>query len=232
MPTINLAGQVMHVSRGVRRVLEQDGLEANATDAAQCVIDRGSGVAVLLPDELVLVADGDVMHVPLIDIVALDGRTISTDEGPLPITSWSYPRQRDTFMRAVAAASGKEWTNEPGGEPLVPPKPPPVPITTTQTFPGRDVAAVLGVVSGASVMARNAFSDFGSDLKSVVGGNLGGIERGVERSRAEADERLQQAARQLGADAVIAVQLTMETVSDKAQMVMLMGTAVRFADPG
>lgn len=52
----------------------------------------------------------------------------------------------------------------------------------------------------------------------------------MRRPRVDADERLQQAARELGADAVIAVQLSMQTVADKAQMVMLMGTAVRFAE--
>ena len=68
-------------------------------------------------------------------------------------------------------------------------------MTTTPTIPGREIVAPITVVSGACVMSRNALSDFGSDLASIGGGQLGGIEKAVESARLVAMQRLEAAAR-------------------------------------
>jgi uncharacterized protein YbjQ (UPF0145 family) len=101
-----------------------------------------------------------------------------------------------------------------------------LPMTTTPNLPGREIDEALTVVSGSCVMSRNALSDFGSDFKSSFGGTLGGIERAVESARQLAMERLERAAKDVGADAVVGIDMTVQTVSDKAQLVMLLGTAV------
>jgi uncharacterized protein YbjQ (UPF0145 family) len=105
-----------------------------------------------------------------------------------------------------------------------------MPMSTTPDLPGRQIDYALALVSGACVMSRGAFSDLGSDLKSVGGGTLGGIEKAVEAARATAQSRLEEAARRIGADAVVGIDLTVQTVADKAQLVMLMGTAVQLRD--
>jgi uncharacterized protein YbjQ (UPF0145 family) len=105
-------------------------------------------------------------------------------------------------------------------------------LTTTPSIEGRSITQVLGVVSGSCVMSRNSFSDFGSEVKSSVGGRLGGIEKAVRNSQVAALEDLEREAHGLGADAVIGIQLSVQTVADKAQLVMLMGTAVLLADAG
>ena len=99
-------------------------------------------------------------------------------------------------------------------------------MTTTPDVPGRVVESVITVVSGACVMSRNVFSDFGSDATSIVGGALGGIEKAIETARRTALSRLEEAAEAFGADAVIGIDTSVQTVSDKAQLVMLTGTAV------
>jgi uncharacterized protein YbjQ (UPF0145 family) len=101
-----------------------------------------------------------------------------------------------------------------------------LPMATTPDLPGREIERALTLVSGSCVMSRNAFSDIGSDFKSGFGGTLGGIEKAIESARATAQQRLEEAAQSLDADAVVGIDLTVQTVTDKAQLVMLMGTAV------
>lgn len=103
-------------------------------------------------------------------------------------------------------------------------------VTTTPSIEGRSITQVLGVVSGSCVMSRNSFSDFGSEVKSGFGGRLGGIEKAVRMSQVAALEDLERQAHGLGADAVVGIQLSVQTVADKAQLVMLMGTAVLLED--
>jgi uncharacterized protein YbjQ (UPF0145 family) len=102
-------------------------------------------------------------------------------------------------------------------------------VTTTPTIEGRSISEVLGVVSGSCVISRNRFSDVGSDLKSEIGGRLIGVEKAVRSSQVTALEELEREAHGLGADAVVGIQLSVQTVADKAQLVMLMGTAVLLA---
>jgi uncharacterized protein YbjQ (UPF0145 family) len=48
----------------------------------------------------------------------------------------------------------------------------------------------------------------------------------MESARETALDRLAQAARDLGAHAVVGVDLSVQTVADEAQLVLLLGTAV------
>ena len=99
-------------------------------------------------------------------------------------------------------------------------------VVTLGEVPGRAVVAVHGLVTGHAVVSRNALSDKGADLKSVVGGRLAGIEPAIDRAIAEADRRIRLAATARGADTVLATQVGLASVSDKAQAVIISGTAV------
>ena len=105
-----------------------------------------------------------------------------------------------------------------------------LPISTLDELHGHRIAAQLGVVTGFAVMSRNVFSDAGSDLQSAFGGRLGGIEQAIRTGHEAAERSLSQQARRLGADAVVGVRVSVETVADKAQMVLLAGTAVTLAE--
>ena len=65
------------------------------------------------------------------------------------------------------------------------------------------------------MLSRNFISDFGSDLKNVLGGSLGGMETAVETAFGSAQESLSRKASALGTDAVIGLQLQLESVSDR-----------------
>ena len=104
---------------------------------------------------------------------------------------------------------------------------PPVPLLTIPHVPGREIVEVRGLVSACTVMSRHVFSDIGSDFRSIGGGNLGGIERAIGDAIEQARQRLYVQAYLAGADTVIGVSVGLETVADKAQAVVITGTAVR-----
>jgi uncharacterized protein YbjQ (UPF0145 family) len=48
-------------------------------------------------------------------------------------------------------------------------------ITTMNDVPGHEITDVYGEVFGLTVRSRNAFSQFGAGLKSMLGGELKGM---------------------------------------------------------
>ncbi len=102
-------------------------------------------------------------------------------------------------------------------------------MSTTPTIANREIREVVGVISGSCVMSRNMWSDANSNISSAFGGRLGGIELAVRNAQIAAEEHIQEAARELGADAVVGIVMSVQTVADKAQLVILMGTAVELA---
>lgn len=104
-----------------------------------------------------------------------------------------------------------------------------LPLLTISEVPGRVVTQSLGLVTATCVMSRGYFSDVGSDLKSVFGGNLAGMEKAIAQAVADARSKLERSARELGADAVVGVSIDIAAVADKAEAVLAAGTAVRTA---
>jgi uncharacterized protein YbjQ (UPF0145 family) len=49
-------------------------------------------------------------------------------------------------------------------------------ITTMNDLPGYEIEEVLGEVFGLTVRARNVGAQFGASLKSLVGGELSGVD--------------------------------------------------------
>ena len=104
---------------------------------------------------------------------------------------------------------------------------PAVPLLTLPSFPGREVVEVLGHVMAHPVMSRDFLSDAGSDLASTFGGRLEGMETAISLAAEEARRQLHEQAARVGADAVIGLAVSVESVSAKAQAVLMSGTAVR-----
>ena len=78
-------------------------------------------------------------------------------------------------------------------------------IATTNDVPGYEIEEVLGEVFGLTVRSRNAFSQMGAGLKSIVGGELKGMTKNLESSRQEVIDRLAEAATARGGNAVLAM---------------------------
>ena len=102
-------------------------------------------------------------------------------------------------------------------------------ITTTDQVEGRRVIDYLGVVTGEAIIGVNVFRDFFAGIRDIVGGRSGGYQNALREAREHAMADMQDAAKRLGADAVVGVDLDYEVLGKENGMLMVSinGTAVR-----
>ena len=100
-------------------------------------------------------------------------------------------------------------------------------IVTTNDLPGYRIDAVLGEVFGLTVRSRNAFSQFGAGLKSIVGGELRGMTTALTDSRNQVMQRLIDEAAARGANAILAMRFDTSEMGGVWTEVCAYGTAVR-----
>jgi len=101
-------------------------------------------------------------------------------------------------------------------------------ISTTPVLDGRKVVQYLGLVSGEAILGANVFRDMFASIRDIVGGRSAGYERELRKAKDIALEEMTSEATQLGANAVIGVDLDYETVGQGGSMLMVSasGTAV------
>src|SRR4051812_48971747 len=100
-------------------------------------------------------------------------------------------------------------------------------IVTTNEIPGYEVVEVYGEVCGLIVRARNAFSNIGAGFRTIFGGEAKGYTTLLLDSRSQAIDRLKDAAREVGANAVVAMRFDCNEIADIMSEVAAYGTAVR-----
>jgi uncharacterized protein YbjQ (UPF0145 family) len=102
-------------------------------------------------------------------------------------------------------------------------------ITTTSNIQGRDVQ-YIGLVSGEAILGANIFKDFFAGIRDIVGGRSAAYEGELRKAKDIAIAEMTQQAAQLGANAVIGVDLDYETIQigngGGMMMVSASGTAV------
>ena len=86
----------------------------------------------------------------------------------------------------------------------------------------------LGVVTGNTIQSKNMFADFGQGLKSIVGGELHSYTAMMEKAREKATQRMVDQAVRMGADAIIGVRYTTNSIMAQAAEVLVFGTAVKY----
>ncbi|MEM6620480.1 MAG: heavy metal-binding domain-containing protein [Pseudomonadota bacterium] len=99
-------------------------------------------------------------------------------------------------------------------------------ITTTQSVEGRPITAYKGIVVGEAIMGANIVRDFYASVTDIVGGRSGMYEEKLQDARDTAMRELEERAREMGANAVVGVDLDYEVVGDSMLMVSVSGTAV------
>jgi uncharacterized protein YbjQ (UPF0145 family) len=104
-------------------------------------------------------------------------------------------------------------------------------IVTTPSLEGQPVRRYLGLVSGEAILGANIFRDFFAGIRDIVGGRSAAYEEELRKAKQIALDEMAQQARDLGADAVIGVDLDYETIQVGQGGGMLMvsasGTAVK-----
>lgn len=103
-------------------------------------------------------------------------------------------------------------------------------VTTTNNIEGRRITEYYGIVTGETIIGANAFRDFFAGIRDIVGGRAGSYESVLRKAKDTALKEMQDRAAEMGANAVIAVDLDYETVGDKGSMLMVTasGTAIRY----
>jgi uncharacterized protein YbjQ (UPF0145 family) len=100
-------------------------------------------------------------------------------------------------------------------------------LVTTDSIEGRRIVEYLGIVSGDAIVGANFFRDFFARVRDIVGGRAGGYEKALAGAKRAALGDLEEQAKEVGADAVIGVDLDYEAIGDSMLMVSANGTAVR-----
>lgn len=100
-------------------------------------------------------------------------------------------------------------------------------MTTTPQIDGRSIKEYLGIVTGEAILGANIFRDVFASITDIVGGRSAAYEKELSRARDIALQEAGERAAQLGADAVVGVDLDYEVIRDGMLMVSASGTAVR-----
>ena len=80
-------------------------------------------------------------------------------------------------------------------------------------------------------MGANMFKDMFAGIRDIVGGRSGAYEEELRKAKEIAIQEMQANARQLGANAILSVDLDYETIGANGSMLMVSasGTAVRIS---
>ena len=100
-------------------------------------------------------------------------------------------------------------------------------IVTTNDVPGYDVVQIYGEVFGLIVRSRNFFSNFGANLRTVVGGEVKGYTKLLADTREQALARLREEASAKGANAILMMRFDSGDLGQQMNEVVAYGTAVK-----
>ena len=103
-------------------------------------------------------------------------------------------------------------------------------IVTAPNLEGKKITRYLGLVTGEAILGANIFKDLFASIRDIVGGRSAAYEKELRRAKEIAINEMVEQAQQLGANAVVAVDLDYENISSGGGTNMLMvsanGTAV------
>ncbi len=101
-------------------------------------------------------------------------------------------------------------------------------VTTTNSLEGKKIATYHGIVTGETIIGANLFRDLFASIRDIVGGRSGAYEEVLKEARETALREMEEKATQLGANAVIGIDLDYETIGQSMLMVTASGTAVTY----
>ena len=101
-------------------------------------------------------------------------------------------------------------------------------LSTTPTIDGKTIGRYHGVITGEAILGANVFKDFFASIRDIVGGRSAAYEKEPRKARQIALDEVEQQAAQLGANAVVGIDIDYETVGGSGSMLMasVSGTAV------
>ncbi len=101
-------------------------------------------------------------------------------------------------------------------------------LSTTPTIEGSPIREYKGIVTGETIIGANVFKDFMAGLRDFFGGRSGTYEKVLAEAKDTSLSEMAERARQMGANAVVGIDLDYETIGQGNSMLMVTcsGTAV------
>lgn len=103
-------------------------------------------------------------------------------------------------------------------------------ITTTDTISGKKIVKVLGLVRGNTIRARHIGRDILAGLRNIAGGEIVEYTKMIAESREQAIDRMIEEAQEKGANAIVAIRFTTNSMMEGAAELLAYGTAVLVED--
>ena len=100
-------------------------------------------------------------------------------------------------------------------------------ISTLEQVAGYQVTESLGVVTGNTIRARHLGKDIIAGLRTVVGGEIKEYTGMLAESREQSLIRMNDKAKELGADAVVGVRFQTSMILSGTAELLVYGTAVK-----
>lgn len=100
--------------------------------------------------------------------------------------------------------------------------------STTPTIEGKSIQEYHGVVTGEAILGANIFKDIFASIRDIVGGRSAAYEGELQKAREIAFAEMAKKATDLGANAIVSIDIDYETVGTQGGMLMVAvsGTAV------
>lgn len=101
-------------------------------------------------------------------------------------------------------------------------------LTTTPTIEGHTIREYKGIVAGETIIGANFMKDFFASIRDIVGGRSSSYEKVLMEARETSMAEMQERAAQLGANAIVGIDVDYETIGESSSMLMVAtsGTAV------
>jgi uncharacterized protein YbjQ (UPF0145 family) len=99
-------------------------------------------------------------------------------------------------------------------------------VTTTPSIEGKTIIEYKGVVTGEAIMGANIVRDIFASITDIVGGRSATYESKSSDARKVSPQEMEKNASELGANAIVGVDLDYEVVREGMLMVTCSGTAV------
>ena len=101
-------------------------------------------------------------------------------------------------------------------------------ITTTNSIEGKRIVDYKGIVSGEVIVGINVLKDMFASVRNFIGGRSKGYEEELIKARNNAMKELEERAEQLGANAIVGVDIDYQVLGADNGMMMVIasGTAV------
>ncbi len=101
-------------------------------------------------------------------------------------------------------------------------------LSTTPTIEGHSIREYKGIVTGETIIGANFMKDLFAGIRDIIGGRSGSYEKVLREAKDTALDEMRQRAADLGANAVVGIDIDYETVGQSSSMLMVAvsGTAV------